>query len=254
MIVRLKKTALAAVWLGICTAAVSRGAPKGPVPVNIAPKATIIATSVHSGSYLGKFVADGRIPKAGSKNDFNQAWAVNGNTHRNGAELLFKWPGQVTAAEIVYFGRTAWLPDENWKDYEVYLDSVKKPCLKGQLKAGHGPQRIKLPKAVNISRLRLKFTSSYGGLNPGASEIQVYSVSPPAGVLGKLLPLRMPAGSISESPQLASDLRSGKLGFDKLIVIQRNAINSSHVYTYHAEGFRAGGGLYVLSLKDGGLK
>jgi len=238
-------------------------AAKPKVPVNIAPKAAITANSAYNGSYLGKFVADGRIPKAGSKRDLERAWAVKGDTHRNGAELLFKWPGQVTAAEIVYYGRTAFLPDENWKGYEVYLDSEKKPCLKGQLKPGHGPQRIKLPKAVKVSRIRLKFTSSYGGMNPGASEIQVYSVSPPAGVLGKLVPFSLPAAprprgpankTISESPQLASDLKSGKLGFDKLIVIQRHPIQSSHVYTYHAEGFRPGGGLYVLNLKDGSLK
>ena len=255
MIVRLRTTSPAAVWLCICAAAVSRGAgPASKVPVNVAPKATITATSVHSGRYLGEFVADGRIPTAGCKNDYDQAWAVKGDTHRNGAELLFEWSGQVTVAEIVYFGRTAWMADENWKDYEVYLDSDSKPCLKGQLKPGHGPQRIKLPKTVKVSRIRLKFTSSYGGFNPGASEIQIYSVSPSAAVLGRLVPPRLAVGGVSESPQLASDLRSGKLGFDKLIVIHRNAINSSHVYTYHAEGFRPGGGLYVLSLKDGALK
>lgn len=34
---------------------------------------------------------------------------------------------------------------------------------------------------------------------------------------------------------------------DKLLVIQRHEINASHVYTYHYEGFRPGGGLYVVS-------
>ena len=37
---------------------------------------------------------------------------------------------------------------------------------------------------------------------------------------------------------------------DKLLVIQRHEINASHVYTYHYEGFQAGGGLYVVSRKD----
>ena len=31
-----------------------------------------------------------------------------------------------------------------------------------------------------------------------------------------------------------------------LVVVQRHPINSSHVYTYHTEGFAPGGGLYVL--------
>jgi hypothetical protein len=34
---------------------------------------------------------------------------------------------------------------------------------------------------------------------------------------------------------------------DKLVVIKRHEITASHVYTYHYEGFRAGGGLYVVS-------
>ncbi|MCR4413435.1 MAG: hypothetical protein NUV77_13525, partial [Thermoguttaceae bacterium] len=37
---------------------------------------------------------------------------------------------------------------------------------------------------------------------------------------------------------------------DKLVVIRRHEIEASHVYTYHYEGFRPGGGLYVVSLKD----
>lgn len=41
---------------------------------------------------------------------------------------------------------------------------------------------------------------------------------------------------------------------DRLLVIQRHEIHASHVYTYHYEGFRAGGGLYVVSLKGPGGK
>lgn len=37
---------------------------------------------------------------------------------------------------------------------------------------------------------------------------------------------------------------------DKLLVIRRHEIQASHVYTYHYEGFHAGGGLYVVSLHD----
>jgi len=37
---------------------------------------------------------------------------------------------------------------------------------------------------------------------------------------------------------------------DKLVVIRRHEINASHVYTYHYEGFRPGGGMYVVSLRD----
>jgi hypothetical protein len=37
---------------------------------------------------------------------------------------------------------------------------------------------------------------------------------------------------------------------DRILVIKRHEIRASHVYTYHYEGFRPGGGLYTLSLKD----
>jgi len=232
----------------------------GPLK-NLAPSAKISATSEFNSSYLGKFVADGKIPGAGSKRDLRQAWAVNGPKDRNGAEITFDWPAEVTVAEIVYFGRTAWESGENWKDYEVYLDSSSTPAVKGRLKSGHGPQRIKLARATKLGKLRIKFTSSYGGSNPGASEIQVYSVSPPEKALGKLTPFAAPrrggrpaVKTIPESPELAADLKSGKLGFDKLVMIQRSAMRTSHVYTYHIEGFKPGGGLYVLSLGDGALK
>jgi hypothetical protein len=37
---------------------------------------------------------------------------------------------------------------------------------------------------------------------------------------------------------------------DRVVVIRRHEIVATHVYTYHYEGFQAGGGLYVVSLKD----
>jgi len=36
---------------------------------------------------------------------------------------------------------------------------------------------------------------------------------------------------------------------DEILVIKRHEITASHVYTYHYEGFKPGGGLYVISLK-----
>ncbi len=227
-------------------------------PVNLALAAAITADSEFSAGYLARFVADGRIPPAGSKADVGKAWAVNGNTHRDRAVLTFEWPKPVTIAEIVYYGRTAWLPNENWKDYQVRLDDAVEPVVTGQLASGHGPQRIALPKPAKASKLTLAFTSSHGGLNPGASEVRIYSVRPPKKLLGTPAPARRSAPATVASPislkgsaELARRLASGALGFNKLIVIQRHPINSSHVYTYHAEGFRSGGGLYRLTLGKG---
>jgi len=40
-------------------------------------------------------------------------------------------------------------------------------------------------------------------------------------------------------------IRSGDLGFRKIVAIERHKINSTHVYTYHQEGLRPGGGLWL---------
>ena len=83
--------------------AVARPAYGGPAspPGNLAPRATISATSEYSKDYLAKFVADGRFPMAGGQQDVGEAWCVNGTTHRNGADLRFEWDEPVTVAEIV---------------------------------------------------------------------------------------------------------------------------------------------------------
>jgi hypothetical protein len=228
------------------------------LPENLARQATITASSEYSAQYQARFVADGRIPAAGSCEDVGKAWCVQGNTHRNGAELTMAWPQPVTVAEVVYYGRTAWFAEECWKGYEVYLDAAAAPTVKGELEMGHGPQRIKLPAPGQTRKLTLKFTSSYGGFNPGALEIQVFSVSPPEKALAKFHKLergrQQVAETIDDSPELAAKLAAGQLGFDRLILIQRREINPTHVYTQHVEGFGPGGGLYVWSAGPPGGK
>ncbi len=55
------------------------------------------------------------------------------------------------------------------------------------------------------------------------------------------------------SNPLAEKLYSGALGFRDMLVIKRHHLTLSHVYTYHAEGFIPGGGLYVYKpTPDGG--
>jgi len=244
----------------VVTMLLAASAPGAP-PENLALKAKAAATSSYSRSYAPPLAIDGKIPPPMSKADVGKAWAVQGNTHRNGAEFSLEWPEPVTIAEVVYYGRTAWEWAENFKDYQLLIDG--KPAAKGTLKPGHGPQRIRLAKPVLATRLTLKFTGSYGGSNPGASEIQVYSASPSDKLLGKFLakapaaPVRRrhtpPVRELPESPELAAALKAGTLGFDKLLVIQRHVLNPTHVYTYHCEGFRAGGGLFVLDLRTGEL-
>ncbi len=140
--------------------------PMAASPENIAPKAAIASNSEFSGEFLAKFVADGKIPEADGQQDRSQAWACQGRKHgRGGATITFTWPEPVHVAEIVYYGRTAMVPNENWKDWQLFLDGADKPVQTGQLKSGHGPQRIALKAPATIRSFTLKFLSSYGGPN-----------------------------------------------------------------------------------------
>ena len=223
-------------------------------PQNLAPQAMAAATSEHNSHYLARFATDGKIPQAGGQSDLDQAWCVQGASHRQGAEFTLSWSNEITVAEIVYYGRTAWFAEECWKDYEVWLDQSAAPAARGQFKRGHGPQRIQLVPPATTRRLTLKFLSSFGGLNPGASEIQVYSRPVPEEALGKFheLPPGRPEDladdDIGDHAVLADKLASGRFGFDRLLMVRRQELNPSHVYTYHVEGFRPGGGLCLWRL------
>jgi len=235
------------------------------LPENLAPKATISADSQFSSDYEPKFVADGQIPNTEAKDDPGKAWCVQGNTHRNGAELIFRWDNPITVAEIVYYARTAWFLNEGWKDYEVYHDDQAEPLVKGRLEMKHGPQQIALPQAQSVRTLKLKFTSSYGGFNPGASEIQVFPAKLSAQQVETLNEITLFQSNpyykkdleLQQTPasrRLEEDLKAGRLGFRSLVVVQRRPTQPTHVYTYHNEGFSPGGGLYIYSAAENELR
>ncbi|NQT53972.1 PD40 domain-containing protein, partial [bacterium] len=233
----------------------------GAAPVNLAPKATITADSEYNQQYLARLVADGVVPKPIARDDIGRAWVVKGTTHGNRARITFEWKEPVLVAEVIYFGRSGWHWGENFRDYTVHIDGAKEPAVKGSLKAGHGGQRITLKPPTRLRKLALQFLSSYGGPNPGASEIQVYSQPLPDKALGKFLkpnPYDPSAPvievSIKESAELARRLKAGELGFTKLLLAQRHHIRCTHVYTYHCEGQRDGGGLVVYDVTDGSMQ
>ena len=264
------------------------------MPENLAPEATAWASSEHNNRYLAKFATDGKIPPAGSQaEDLGKAWCVLKAKSGDKAEFSLTWPKPVEVAEVIYYGRTAWFMNECWKTYELYVDDVKQPAVKGTFRMYHGPQRVKIPKQT-VRKITFKFLNSYGGFNPGALEIEVYAESPskkdlakhfggtskslaqmprvgdvdPAalrGLIGKLRDLhdeayaqadahlaRLLALEKAKDEDKLATLQRDVLLFDldEMVAIKRHEINASHVYTYHYEGFRAGGGLYVVSLKD----
>ena len=145
--------------------------------------------------------------------------------------------------------------EENWKAYELLADEQPTPIVAGELKPGHGPQQILLPEPIHAKSLTLNFLSSYGGSNPGASEIQIFperlskddyaSFSPP--VYPQPAPVAIES-NVPESKELGERLSAGELGFTKLVVVERQAVDPTHVYTYHVEGQKPGGGLYLVDV------
>jgi len=163
-------------------------------------------------------------------------------------------------AELVYVGRTL-LDRRNpskdkfqhqFKDYEVYLDDAKQPAVKGTFEKKHGPQRVTLPRAMKVSRIRMRFLSDYGGTNPGICELFVYGKRLTEPQFRKLLALS--GCETPERTKMKKDFFEGRLGFKDILLVKRYALNISHVYVYHVEGYRPGGGLYIYSVDNDGGK
>ncbi|MDP7290122.1 MAG: hypothetical protein QGH94_19220, partial [Phycisphaerae bacterium] len=211
------------------------------IPGNIAPKARVSASSRFSSEYHPLRAINGLVPGAD--------WAVKG-TQDGYFEL--RWDKPVQAAQIIYWARTTSDLLECFKDYEVYLDGAKTPIVKGTLEHRRGPQAINFKKQ-NIKKLRIKFLSSHpNSPNPGAAEIGVYA-SP---ITNKqLTEMLIPANERTAAAKaMRTELADGKLGFKDILLVKRKPLNISHVYVYHVEGFRPGGGLYVYSTDTGETK
>ncbi len=235
------------------TAIASRPDASSSAPENLARRAKVTANSTFSDDYLAKCAVDGKIPAAGFKRDERQAWCVRGSDTGCTGEFTLTWDKPVEVAEILYFGRTGHIMAECFKDYEVYFDDAAKPAVRGVLKKQHGAQRIALPK-TNVKKIRIAFLSAYTDKNnPGASEIAVFGRSPSdSQIRAMTLP---PNERTPEALALRQDLLSEKMGFRDILLVKRHPLDLSHVYVYHVEGFRKGGGLYVFEPNaDGGGK
>jgi len=166
---------------------------------NLAAKAKISASSQRdSQKLIAASVADGLIAPQGSgllemlpANKPAKSWAVNGEEAKDQGELVFEWEEPVEVNQIVYFGRTPWLVEECFKDYEVYLNDTEQPAAKGTFQMKHGPQRVRFAKTA-VKKLRIKFFNSYGGPNPGAAEVLVLGEEVSDAALAALAPTSPP--------------------------------------------------------------
>ena len=222
---------------------------------NLAPGATVTTSGAFNDAYGAANLVDGVVPDAMMRDDIGHSWCLP-PAEAVGAEIRVTWPEPVTISDIVYYGRTAWQWEENFREYAVFLDDSEIPLRTGILEQGHGPQLIRLPEPVRATRLCLRFLSHYGGTNPGAAEIEVYAEPLPESFFATFkAPQELrPKNAVDyqaegaplpfETPELLGVLTRGELGFDELVVVQRHMIDSSHVYTYHCEDFKPGGGLY----------
>ena len=227
-------------------------ATRAAAPENLAPKAKVAANSEYSADYLAKWAVDGKIPAACCKQDSQQAWCVRGSDTKCTGEFTLTWDKPVEVAEILYFGRTGQLVEECFKDYEVYFDDASEPVVRGALQKQHGAQRIRLPQTT-VGKIRIAFLSAYTTTtNPGASEIAVFA-SPLSD--RQLFEMTVPPEERTpEAIALRDELLAGRMGFRDIMVIKRHPLNISHVYVYHVEGFRQGGGIHVFTPDEDGGK
>ena len=212
-------------------------------PENLASGAKVSASSVFSPSYHPRLATDGTFT--------DSDWAVKGT---QSGHFTLQWEKGVEAAQILYWARTTSSLLESFKDYEVYLNDGTTPVVKGRLEKRRGPQTIGFAKQ-EVTKIHIKFLSSHpDSPNPGAAEIGVYSTP----VTKEQLDVIAMRGSVNdrtaEARALRQDLVGGKLGFRDILLVKRHPLNISHVYVYHVEGYRPGGGLYVYSVDEEGAR
>ena len=232
-------------WIGAVLAVVLYGATLADeMPENVAPKAKVSANSQFSDAYRPEMAINGVVPS-----EFQQDgdWAVHATQK---GQFTLEWDKPVEAAQIIYYARVTSALLECFKDYEIYLNDGQEPAVRGTLEHRRGPQRINFPKQ-QVAKIRIEFLSSHPtSPNPGAAEIAVYA----APVTEKqLAEMRIPPQEKTpEAQALRNTLLDGKLGFEDILLVKRKPLDISHVYVYHVEGFRPGGGLYVFSPSEVG--
>jgi len=219
-------------------------------PENLALKATCSSDSYHPAHPPSK-ANDGIARLNYSWADYATVWLA-AEYPKMPVDLVLEWGERIEVGEIVYYAPTSHDPGRCWKDYQVFVDDVAEPVASGQFVMRHGGHRIVLEKPVKCGKVRMRFTSHYGAMHPGAAEIKVFSRSLTNDEFTRLKEgIYYDIRRSEESKKLKETVLTGKLGFDRFITVERKNIWPSHVYTYHQEDHGPGGGIYAGRIKDG---
>ncbi|MCH5376847.1 MAG: hypothetical protein JJ992_23005, partial [Planctomycetes bacterium] len=201
-------------------------------------------SSHFSDVYRPEMAVSGVVP---SEFQQDSDWATKGQQR---ARFTLQWDQSVEAAQIIYYARVTSPLLECFKDYEIYLNDDEQPAAVGALEHRRGPQTIDFQKR-QVTKIRIEFLSAHpDSPNPGAAEIAVYARPVSREQLREMsIP---PEEKTAAARALRQDLLDGKFGFRDILLVKRKPLNISHVYVYHVEGFRPGGGLYVFSPREDG--
>lgn len=215
------------------------------LPVNLAPSAQVTASSHFDEAYAPRMAVSGELP--------TEFFAQGGDWATRAAQqgwFELRWEQPVDVAEVLYYARTTSPLLESFKDYEVFVDDGEQPVSRGVLEQRRGPQRIGIPQR-KVTRLRLVFLSAYpNSPNPGAAEIAVFARPLSDAELAQIQ--TPPDERTPEARQLREDLLAGRFGFRDILLVKRKPLDISHVYVYHVEGYRPGGGLYLFTPHEHG--
>lgn len=215
------------------------------LPKNIAPSARVFASSQFSEMYGPEMAVIGELPSEVQQQ--GRDWAVR-DTQSGWFEL--QWDQPIEAAQMIYWARTTSPLLECFKEYQVFLNEALQPAVCGKLEHRRGPQRIDFPRQW-IRKMRIEFLSSYpDSPNPGAAEIAVYRSPVSEAQLAEML--TPPEEKTPPARALRRELIAGRFGFRDILLVQRKPLDISHVYVYHVEGFRPGGGLYIFKPDEAG--
>ena len=120
---------------------------------NLASKAAISASGRRDAGYDSRFVADGEIPNAGSKDERLEVWCLRQHIAKD-AWLSFQWQEPVEIASVVYWGRST-SDHDNFSSCKVFLDGDREAIASVPLAKGTQAQVIALPRKVTARSMRL---------------------------------------------------------------------------------------------------